>query len=220
MPARRATWRSCLTTTVGSLPSAFYDPTSPLRVRILQAGRPAVIDEAWFRERIAVAAARRAELPPTGTTGYRLIHGENDGLPGLVVDRYEDTLVIKLYTAAWAPWLSRVLPALALRSSRPAAHVLRLSRELMNRPEHLHGLEEGLLAGAGFEGPPGWCSSARTGCGSRRTSCAGRRPASSWTSARTGCASSGWRPGSGCSTCFAYTGGFSLYAARGAVRVR
>src|ERR1039458_2481624 len=39
------------------------------------------------------------------TTGYRLIHGESDGWPGLVLDRYDTTLVLKLYTAAWLPRL-------------------------------------------------------------------------------------------------------------------
>ena len=66
-----------------------YDPTSPLRVRVLQHGEPAPIDRAWLRGRLEAAAALRLSLPATGTTGYRLVHGENDGLPGLVIDRYE-----------------------------------------------------------------------------------------------------------------------------------
>ena len=129
-----------------------YDPTSPLRVRILQAGQPAAIDETWLRERIAAAAARRAELPPTGTTGYRLIHGENDGLPGLVVDRYEDTLVIKLYT----------LPDSLVESGPPRAGcdpVLQSHRvaaqascsTALSTPM----LQEGLLTGTNFDGEPG-----------------------------------------------------------------
>ncbi|WP_343425396.1 hypothetical protein [Candidatus Amarolinea dominans] len=44
---------------------------------------------------MAAAAARRAALPGQGTTGYRLLHGENDGLPGLVIDRYDAVLVLK-----------------------------------------------------------------------------------------------------------------------------
>jgi 23S rRNA (cytosine1962-C5)-methyltransferase len=71
-----------------------YDPTSPIRVRILQQGQPATIGSDWFQQQIAAAAEIRAGLPASGTTGYRLVHGENDGLPGLVVDRYADTLVL------------------------------------------------------------------------------------------------------------------------------
>ena len=43
------------------------------------------------------------------TTGYRLIHGESDGWPGLVLDRYDATLVLKIYTAAWLPRLDEIL---------------------------------------------------------------------------------------------------------------
>ena len=44
----------------------------------------------------------------TGTTGYRVINGENDRFPGLVLDRYEETLVIKLYTSSWFPFLNEL----------------------------------------------------------------------------------------------------------------
>ena len=53
------------------------------------------------------------------------MHGENDGLPGLVVDRYDDTLVVKLYTAAWFPHLATVVDALVGAHSAPRI-VLRL----------------------------------------------------------------------------------------------
>ncbi len=90
-----------------------YDPTSPIRVRVLQHGEPAAIDQAFWRDRLAAAAALRAPLPERATTGYRLVHGENDCLPGLVVDRYRDTLVLKLYTVAWIPHLADLIAALA-----------------------------------------------------------------------------------------------------------
>jgi 23S rRNA (cytosine1962-C5)-methyltransferase len=74
-----------------------YDPHSIIRVRVLQHREPATIDRDWFRDRLEAAAQLRAPLlegpPEAATTGYRLVHGENDGLPGLVVDRYEGTLV-------------------------------------------------------------------------------------------------------------------------------
>jgi 23S rRNA G2069 N7-methylase RlmK/C1962 C5-methylase RlmI len=90
-----------------------YDPRSPIRVRVLQHHAPAAIDRAWFTERLRAAANIRQPLLATGTDGYRLVHGENDGLPGLVVDRYAGTLVLKLYTAAWLPHLADILAGLA-----------------------------------------------------------------------------------------------------------
>jgi len=100
-----------------------------------------------------VWAARRSPLRDKSraahTTGYRLVHGENDGLPGFVVDRYEGTLVIKLYTAAWLPHLRDILTALS--GIAPAERlVLRLGRAMQDRAQHLHGLDDSLV----LSGPP------------------------------------------------------------------
>nr|MCU0514163.1 class I SAM-dependent rRNA methyltransferase [Anaerolineae bacterium] len=106
-----------------------YDPASPLRVKLLQHGQPARIDADWFAAQVQQAAARRAPLAAQGTTGCRLIHGENDGLPGLVVDRYGATLVLKLYAAVWPPHLRALLPALVALPGVERV-VLRLNRQL------------------------------------------------------------------------------------------
>ena len=135
-----------------------YDPASPIRVRVLQRHAPAPIDASWFSAKIAAAVARRASLAKDpNTTGYRLVHGENDGLPGLVLDRYEDTLVLKLYTAAWVPHLREVLAV--LRTAQAERVVLRLSRAVLQRipSGHLHGLTDGAtLAGKPPRGPVGF----------------------------------------------------------------
>ena len=91
-----------------------YDPDSPIRVRVLQHHQQATIDGDWFTERIRAAAQIRAPLLDQDTDGYRLVHGENDGLPGLVIDRYADTLVVKVYTSAWLPHLRDVVAALKI----------------------------------------------------------------------------------------------------------
>ena len=91
-----------------------YDPTSPIRVRVLHRGSPEVVDGAFWDRRVGAAIARRRPLAESGgTTGYRLVHGENDGLPGLVVDRYGETLVVKVYSSAWLPHLDDVVAALS-----------------------------------------------------------------------------------------------------------
>jgi 23S rRNA (cytosine1962-C5)-methyltransferase len=131
-----------------------YDPGSPIRVRVLQHGAPAAIDHAWLCDRLLGAYARRAALAGSETTGYRLVHGENDGLPGLVIDRYDTTLVLKLYTTAWLPWLPDLRSALedAFPERGKGSLVLRLSRDVQRRPESLYGLSDGIwLAGAPVE---------------------------------------------------------------------
>ncbi|HEY6225762.1 MAG TPA: class I SAM-dependent rRNA methyltransferase, partial [Verrucomicrobiae bacterium] len=113
----------------------FYDPDSPIRVRILHVGKPIKIDAAFWKSRIDAALAKRAALFDENTTGYRCIHGENDGLPGLVLDRYDETLVLKIYTSAWRHRIDDIIPLL-----KSLNIVLRTSRNL-NLPDSkiLHG---------------------------------------------------------------------------------
>ena len=89
-----------------------WDPVSPIRVRILHAGKPTRIDHGFWHDRVEEAVGRRAALDATGTTGYRLVHGENDGMGGLVVDRFDRTLVVKLYTTAWLYHLDSIITSL------------------------------------------------------------------------------------------------------------
>jgi 23S rRNA (cytosine1962-C5)-methyltransferase len=106
-----------------------YDPQSPIRVKILQANQPVNIDQAWFEQKLSEAIAKRALLHHSNTNGYRLVHGENDGLPALIIDRYADTLVVKLYSEAWIPHLHTLLPA--LDNTFPSQRwVLRLARNV------------------------------------------------------------------------------------------
>ena len=124
-----------------------FDPDSPLRVRVLHQGTPATLDDAWWAARLDEALLRRAPLFGPDTDGYRVVNGESDGFPGLVVDRYASTLVVKLYTAAWFPHLKRMLGLLAERFPEFAL-VLRLSRNIQARARE-EGLFDGqLLAGS------------------------------------------------------------------------
>jgi 23S rRNA (cytosine1962-C5)-methyltransferase len=131
-----------------------FDPHSPIRVRVLHAGKPVNIDAAWWRLRLHAATERRAGLFDDRTNGFRWINGESDGWPGLVLDRYDTTLVLKLYTAAWLPRLEEVRD-LILDELKPTRLVLRLSRNIqeMARP---FGLEDGAVADlAGEKGRKG-----------------------------------------------------------------
>ena len=124
-----------------------YDPTSPIRVRILHQGKPTAIDADFWTAKVGAAIERRKPVLAAGdTTGYRVVHGENDGLSGLVLDRYGDTFVLKLYTAAWLPHLATLIPVLH-EQLHPRSLVLRFSRDVAG--QQLFGLREGMaLIGA------------------------------------------------------------------------
>jgi 23S rRNA (cytosine1962-C5)-methyltransferase len=111
-----------------------FDPDSPIRVRILHAGKPQTIDFAWWKLRLEKSLAVRRDLFDAQTTGYRLIHGESDGWPGLVLDKYDSTLVLKIYTAAWLPRLDEIL-ALFQEKIPCERIVLRLSRNIQSFAE-------------------------------------------------------------------------------------
>ena len=78
----------------------FYSPRSAIPVRLLVRDAKTHLDAAFFRARIerAIALRRLLGLPSDQTTGFRLVHSEGDGLPGLIVDRYGDVLVIQIAT--------------------------------------------------------------------------------------------------------------------------
>jgi 23S rRNA (cytosine1962-C5)-methyltransferase len=117
-----------------------YDPTSPIRVRVLHHGDPVAIDADWWYARVAAAMDRRATLAASDrTTGYRVVHGENDGFPGLVVDRYGATFVVKAYTPAWLPHIGAVVDALGSLAG-PERIVLRLSRAVRSAAPAFDGV--------------------------------------------------------------------------------
>lgn len=77
-----------------------YAPTSHLRVRMLSFGKDAASGNALLEERITRAVERRADDPALADTdALRLVNAEGDGLPGLLVDRYADAIVVKCNTA-------------------------------------------------------------------------------------------------------------------------
>ena len=117
-----------------------WDPASPIRIRILHHGKPATIDGEFWRQRIAAAVERRSVIGDD-TDGYRVLNGENDGFPGLVLDRYADTLVLKLYSPVWIPHLHSLVNVIGQELS-PTALVLRLARTMSE--QRLHGLSEGI----------------------------------------------------------------------------
>jgi 23S rRNA (cytosine1962-C5)-methyltransferase len=87
---------------------ALHSPASEIRLRLLErTDRP--IDATWWRERLTACAARRAGID---ATAYRLVHGEGDAIPSLIVDRYDRWLVVQILSAGLETMRGLVLEAL------------------------------------------------------------------------------------------------------------
>jgi 23S rRNA (cytosine1962-C5)-methyltransferase len=126
-----------------------FDPDSPIRIKVLHHGRPVTVDADFWWQRLTAAAERRASLSAAGdTTGYRLVHGENDQMPGLVVDVYDRSVVVKLYSAAWFAHLPIIVTQLT-RLLHPERVVLRLARNV----QHSEWADGDTLAGIAPDGP-------------------------------------------------------------------
>jgi 23S rRNA (cytosine1962-C5)-methyltransferase len=99
---------------------ALCSPRSEIRLRLLEHTERAV-DEDWWTARIAAALARRGGIE---ATAYRVVHGEGDGLPSLVVDRYDKWVVGQLLSAGLETMRAAILGAL-VRVLTPAGILLR-----------------------------------------------------------------------------------------------
>lgn len=130
-----------------------YDPDSPIRVRILHVGKPVQINAAWWETHLEKALALRKNYFDPNTTGRRLINGEGDQWPGLVLDQYDDTLVLKIYTSGWFPHLEKLIPLFA-EKLKPKTIILRLSRNTQEKALKNYQLKDGsVLYGKSLDQP-------------------------------------------------------------------
>jgi len=90
---------------------AAFSPSSKIRARIWSFDEARRIDAAFFEASIkrAIAARSRFDIQ---SNGMRLVHGESDGLPGLIVDRYDDTLVAQFLSSGTERWKQEIANAL------------------------------------------------------------------------------------------------------------
>ena len=99
---------------------ALYSPRSEIRLRLLErTSRP--VDGGWWRERLQECASRRRSID---ATAYRLVHGEGDALPSLVVDRYDRWLVVQILTAGLDTLRQAIIGAL-VEAFQPEGILLR-----------------------------------------------------------------------------------------------
>jgi len=129
---------------------AAVSPTSKIRARVWSFDETQRIDAAFFSARIAAALKART-LFDIQSNGVRLVHGESDGLPGLVVDRYADTLVVQFSSCGVERWKSVIVEALQAQTG-----LTRLYERSDASVRTLEGLPEvtGWLSGAPAEGQP------------------------------------------------------------------
>lgn len=91
-----------------------FSPESQITVRVWTFDPDEAVDALFFDRKVAQAvAARSIRWQPVERNAVRLVHGESDGLPGVVVDRYADVLVAQFLTAGAEHWKKELVLALA-----------------------------------------------------------------------------------------------------------
>ncbi len=122
-----------------------YNPKSDIAFRLLTTDAAAIINKDFWQQRIAQAVALRQRIIPPQTDAYRLINAEGDGMPGLVVDRYGQYLVLSIATAGIENVRVTILELL-LDALKPSA----IYERSEGRARQLEGLEDrtGLAAGS------------------------------------------------------------------------
>lgn len=95
------------------LGKAAWSSVSQIRARMWSFDTDEIIDDVFFKRRVATALSRRTALPELESQqGLRLIHAESDGLPGVIADRYGDTIVLALTSAGAEKWRDAIVGAL------------------------------------------------------------------------------------------------------------
>jgi 23S rRNA (cytosine1962-C5)-methyltransferase len=132
----------------GWLARGYYNPRSQIVVRLLTWDRDEPVDDAFWRRRLGEASVRRSALASDPRiSAYRLAYAESDRLPGLVVDRYDDWLVVQFLTLGVESRRDALLSALRDLFS---------PRGIVDRSNVAVRMQEGLpvRTGAGWGEPP------------------------------------------------------------------
>lgn len=185
----------------------YLNPRSQIAIRLL-AFEDVAINDAFFQGRIREALALREHLLPPETNACRLIHSEGDFLPGLIVDRYADYLVLQIQTAGMEVWKDTIVKILQDQTG---------PRGIFERDEsdarEWEGLPKrvGRLAG---EEPPDFVEIQENGIPFLVDIHQGQKTGFFLDQRENRKLVGGLARGKRVLNCFAYTGGFSLYAAR------
>ena len=130
---------------------AAYSGASQIRARVWSFGEAEVPGPELFRKKIEAALAlRRAAIPAQASDALRLVHGESDGLPGLIADRYADVLVVQIVSAGCERWREPLIEILCDTSG-----CARVYERSDTEGRELEGLapRSGAVSGAEPDGP-------------------------------------------------------------------
>ena len=193
----------------------YYNERSQIRVRLLSWDPDEAIDEGFWRGRLArsIAARDRFCRPTRDTTAWRLVYAESDGLPGLVVDRYENWLVAQFLTAgtdARRMELARLLVELIPE----ADGVYERSDVDVREKEGLAPAAGPLLGGM----PPAELVMQENGLLFPVDVRSGHKTGFYLDQRENRALLEGYAAGADLLNCFAYSGAFGIYAARGGAR--
>ncbi len=127
------------------LARAAWSPESQIRARVWSFDEEEAVDDAFFRRRLATAIAARRDVPGA-THSCRLVHGESDGLPGLIVDRYGDVVVCQFLAAGVERWQATIVESLAELTGAASIYErsdadVRSKEGLVERTGLRHGVE-------------------------------------------------------------------------------
>ncbi len=190
-----------------------FEADSPIRVRILHCGKPATLDREWWMGKARESLEKRTgSVLNARTDGARVINGESEGFPGLVADLYAGTLVVKIYAAGWlARW--EEMESVMREVFSPDFLVLRMSRNVAGRAGD-YGLDEG------FRGDTGKDTVVFSENGIRFESAVlmGQKTGFFLDQRDNRSRVEGLASGRDVLNVFSFSGGFSLYAARGGAR--
>ncbi|HEX2723345.1 MAG TPA: class I SAM-dependent rRNA methyltransferase [Gemmatimonadaceae bacterium] len=111
---------------------ALWSPKSEISLRFIEMNTELSLDQEWWRGRIGRTLSRRVGLESV-TNAYRVVHGEADGIPSLVVDRYDRWCVVQLMSAGLEAFRPQIVDAVV--------HVLRVDGILARNDAALRGKE-------------------------------------------------------------------------------
>lgn len=186
----------------------FLNPVSQIAVRMLSF-EDCEINDAFFEKRIRNAVSLRQCLISDQTNAVRLIHSENDYLPGLTVDRYGDYLAVQIHSAGMDKYRDLIVKVLS--EAVPVRGIYEKSEAEWRR---LEGLEphQGVLKG---EDPPELITILENGISYGVDLRAGQKTGFFLDQRENRKLVSSWSKGKKVLNCFSYSGGFSISAARG-----
>ena len=203
------------------LAAGLYDPDSPIRVRVLVHSEPDEIGQDFFRRRIATALGRRRDVASEHTTAFRVLSGGSDGMAGLVADLYDRSLVLQLFSPAWLPHLDDVVAAFE-ELLAPERVMLLAAERVASGDAFPPELRDGaVLRGSEVErGEPasGGIPFLETGLSFEAHPLEGHKTGFYLDQRMNRRRLEGLTAGARVLNVFAYTGAFSVYAARGGAR--